>query len=185
MGFGAIIRDVRTYLTACCEVAIGVRQRSNAVVGLVAALLALPIVWAFGGKLEPTETGAYWIAVWLTTLAAVLILVVSPFFLWRSQTAKLAVLSNAQADPTILRDIWYKDAVFFLVHGKWPAKDEPIAAPFRNDGRQYSDSESKEFLQEGSRILRNLKQYAFDGIFKVAGKPRRLMTVAGDVGDTA
>ena len=123
MGFGALIRDVRTYLTACCEVAIGVRQRSNAVVGLVAALLALPIVWALGGKLEPTETGAYWIAVWLTTLAAVLILVVSPFFLWRSQTAKLAVLSNAQVIPQSYETFWYRDAVFFLVHGKWPAKD--------------------------------------------------------------
>lgn len=182
MSFGALMRDVRIYLTACWEVAIGVRQRTKAAISLVAALLALPIVWTFGGKLEPTEIGAYWIAIWLTASAAVLIFIVAPFVLWRSQAAKLAALSTAHSSSMPVRDIWYKDAVFFLTHRKWPAKDEPIAAPFRSDGKQYLDSESEQFLREASRILRSLKQYAFDGIFEVSGKPRKLMTIGGDVG---
>jgi hypothetical protein len=182
MVFGPVIDDVCKYLAACWEVAITVRQRSKATMGLVAALLALPIVSAFGGKLEATDTGLYWIAVWLTTSAIVLIFIVSPFFVWRSQTGKLAALANKHTESVPVRDVWYKDAVFFLVHGNWPAKDEPIAAPFRKGGSQWSDGESKEFLREASRILRNLKQYAFDGIFNVSGKPRNLMTIGGDVG---
>ena len=79
------------------------------------------------------------------------------------------------------RDAWLKDAVFFLVHDRWPACEELIAAPFRSDGNEYTQFEKEAFVRRAQKILKNLKQYSFDSVYPVAGKLRNYMTVTGDV----
>ena len=78
--------QVWAYVCACFWAAVQFRQRVKAVGGLIAALLALPVVWALGGTLEPTATGLWWIAAWFTVSSLLLLFVISPFFLWLEAT---------------------------------------------------------------------------------------------------
>ncbi len=77
--------EVLIYVRACFWVAVEVRQRTKAVSGLVAALLALPLWWAVDGKLGLTLSGLWWFALWLTISSTLLLLVIAPFILWRRQ----------------------------------------------------------------------------------------------------
>ena len=51
--------------------------------GILASLLALPVVWMLGGKLELTQQGVAWAAVWLTVSTLLLMFAISPFVMWK------------------------------------------------------------------------------------------------------
>ena len=78
-----IFNDIWKYVCTCFWEAISFRQKFKAVGGLIAALLALPMIWAIGGTLELTAKGVWWGAAWLTISSLLLLFVFAPFFLWR------------------------------------------------------------------------------------------------------
>ena len=83
-----LVSDLTPYLRECQRVTISHRERRKAVTALISGLLALPLMWLLGGKIEPTAQGTCMSAVWFTTSATIDTLVVAPFFLWRNLRSK-------------------------------------------------------------------------------------------------
>lgn len=100
--------ELLSYIKDCWEVTISIRERRSAVGGFIGALLAFPVVWILGGVLEPTATGAWWIAVWLTTASLITLIVIAPFQVYRTQRNALETLSN----PNLTLDYQNHDKFF-------------------------------------------------------------------------
>jgi hypothetical protein len=77
------MQEVLSYVRACWDMARSFEPQSKALVGLCAAFLTLPLVWAAGGTVEPVFLAIAWIACWLVASAALLVLMLSPMFMWR------------------------------------------------------------------------------------------------------
>ena len=75
---------------------------------------------------------------------------------------------TANADTT--RDTWFKHAVFFIMHRRWPA-DAEVESMFDTEGE----------LTRANGVLAEMRQMALDGKMLVWGKPTRThMTMGGD-----
>lgn len=73
---------------------------------------------------------------------------------------------------------WLKDAVYFLVHDRWPERGDILCAP---PSLPQSEVEKHALVDASAQILRNIRQRAYDGLYVVRGKPYRSMTIQGDV----
>lgn len=87
------MRDFTVYLRECWRMAVSIRERQKALIGMIGAFLALPVIWLLGGQPELTSTGLGWFVVWLFLSAFLNAFVLAPFQLWRDQRAALASLS--------------------------------------------------------------------------------------------
>lgn len=70
--------------------------------GILAAIIALPLLWLLGGTLEPTPRGVWWIAVWLTVSSVLLLFAIAPFFLWLDGRKTATALSKSTEAATKL-----------------------------------------------------------------------------------
>jgi hypothetical protein len=77
--------NILEYIRECWTTAVAARERQKAMMGLVAALFALPVIWAAGGKVEPTPAGLAWIAAWVTLSGLLHLFVIAPFLIWRNE----------------------------------------------------------------------------------------------------
>ena len=110
-------------------------------IGLVAALLALPIIWAMGGKIELTDSGVYWIAAWLTISSCLTLFVASPFFMWAEQKrrADVAVSSLRRFDPERTKELRnaIKDIRSLALSGRGSADTAEILNRFNNVAEDF------------------------------------------------
>jgi hypothetical protein len=93
------MKDLIAYVRECWNAALNLRERRRQVWALLGGIFALPIVWLMGGKLELTQQGVLWTAVWATTSALFTLFVIAPFHLWREQRAERS--SEVGPDMTI------------------------------------------------------------------------------------
>ena len=99
------MRELASYIAACFWAAIAFRGKVRAVVGIIAALLAYPIVWLLGGTLEFTPRGLAWLPVWLTTSGLLALFVIAPFLLWLEQHKALEPVASSDYDPLSYVDL--------------------------------------------------------------------------------
>jgi hypothetical protein len=99
---GTIMRDVWEYMMACAARALALRQQTRAIFSYVAALLALPVLWALKGyALEWTDL-VPWLVAWWLTVTALLLFLVAPFLLWREQRQANAAVGQARNLRTLI-----------------------------------------------------------------------------------
>lgn len=118
----ALLKDVSAYVAECWRTAVQLRERRRQMWALLAALLALPLVWLLGGKIEPTAEGAAWLAVWVTTSALITLFAISPFHIWRERRRSAA---GGQFNGESTGSIHIGSVNFFQVQPIQP----PTAAP--------------------------------------------------------
>jgi hypothetical protein len=86
------MKDIWTYLRECWNAGIKFRQRVNAVIGLISALVAAPLLWFLRGQIVPD---IYLVAAVITAWAIISVFIYAPYSLWREQRQKITDLEDA------------------------------------------------------------------------------------------
>lgn len=160
--------DLIDYIKECWRITLNLRERRRQMWALIVAILALPLFWLVDGKLEPTQEGALYIAVWATASALFTLFVLAPFQMWRERRSA----ERAAATPSA--EVWLHDAVFYVMHGHWPTDGQTVFPPL---GSRQSSSEWEGELSASQRYplvihaLAELRQAARDHLLRVRGRP--------------
>jgi hypothetical protein len=77
--------EIRVYLREIGKFTVSTWGWGTAVSSLVASILAFPLIVLLGGIPSLTDIGITYVAIYLTTSALLLFLVVSPFLMWQAQ----------------------------------------------------------------------------------------------------
>ena len=91
-----VMRDAQVYIKECWATAIAIRERRKALVSMIAAFLAFPIIWLLGGRPELAQQWVMFFAEWVSASAFLNVFVFAPFLVWKKQRADLIAVTSSR-----------------------------------------------------------------------------------------